>query len=615
MHPTVQNSSSASRHHSAITWFLLAAFVLTFVGFRFARATSVFADNAAQTVPFTQNWANIGLITVNDNWAAVPGVTGYRGDDLTTATGVDPQTILADGSATPQNVIANQTNPNTLISGGIADFEIADPVVALQGSGTADVPHLVVNLNTTGQTGVAVSYNLRDVDGSADNAVQPVALQYRVGASGNYTNLPAAFVADASTGPNLATQITPVNIVLPAACDNQPLVQLRILTTNAIGSDEWIGVDNLQVGTGGAVPLSATGSAAPAQINAGESVLLTVAVTPATNPASTNITVTSNLAAIGGADQPQPFFDDGTNGDQTAGDNIFSFLFTVPTSAAGGARSLAVLAADTQNRTANTTISLTVRGAVNPLVHLTMGNPTNATADVAQPFNYLLLKNQYALSYHRDNGRANWVSWHLDRTWLGSAPRQDDFRPDPSLPEGWYRVTQFDYSGSGFDRGHHTPSADRTATIEDNSATFFMTNMMPQAPDNNQGPWEQLESYCRTLVNQNNELYIVMGGAGQGGVGSNGAATTVANGRVSVPAQTWKVIMVLPQGDDDLSRVHKQIRTIAVVMPNQQGIRNNDWRGYRTSIDRVEQLTGYDFFSNVAPVVERAIERRIDEQP
>ncbi|HYG10172.1 MAG TPA: hypothetical protein VD835_09510, partial [Pyrinomonadaceae bacterium] len=56
--------------------------------------------------------------------------------------------------------------------------------------------------------------------------------------------------------------------------------------------------------------------------------------------------------------------------------------------------------------------------------HLTMGNPSNATTDVNQPTNYLMEKPQYALSYHRDNGRANWVSWHLDSTWMGSAPRQ-----------------------------------------------------------------------------------------------------------------------------------------------------------------------------------------------
>jgi len=89
-----------------------------------------------------------------------------------------------------------------------------------------------------------------------------------------------------------------------------------------------------------------------------------------------------------------------------------------------------------------------------PSEHLTMGNPSNAITDVAQPGNYLMEKPQYAMSYNRDNGESNWVSWHLDATWLGSAPRQNDFRADTSLPLGWYQVQATDYSGSGFDRGH-----------------------------------------------------------------------------------------------------------------------------------------------------------------
>jgi endonuclease G len=143
-----------------------------------------------------------------------------------------------------------------------------------------------------------------------------------------------------------------------------------------------------------------------------------------------------------------------------------------------------------------------------------------------------------------------------------------------------------------------------------------MTNMMPQAPDNNQGPWEQLESYCRTLANAGNELYIIMGGAGTGGTGSMGGVTmTVANGHVTVPAFTWKVIIVMPVGDNDVARVNKNTRTIAVVMPNTQGIRTNPWRMYRVSVDTVEGLTGHNFFSNVSVMTQSFIERRADIVP
>lgn len=245
-------------------------------------------------------------------------------------------------------------------------------------------------------------------------------------------------------------------------------------------------------------------------------------------------------------------------------------------------------------------------------VHLTMGNPSNAVASTGSPSNYLMVKSQYALSYHRDRGTPNWVSWQLNSSWLGSAPRQDDFRADTALPSGWYRVTSSDYTGSGFDRGHMAPSADRTNTITNNSATFLMTNIIPQAPDNNQGPWAQLEDYCRSLVTQGRELYIISGSYGTGGTGSAGSRTTIASGRVTVPTRTWKVIVVLDRPGLGVSGVTTNTRVIAVNMPNAQGIRSAPWRNYRVSVDSIESATGYNLLSAVSSSIQSVIEARID---
>ena len=123
--------------------------------------------------------------------------------------------------------------------------------------------------------------------------------------------------------------------------------------------------------------------------------------------------------------------------------------------------------------------------------HLLLGKPSNATAFNAK--DYLLVRPQYALSYNRDKGSPNWVSWQLNQSWLGSLPRLP-FEPDGSLPQSWYQVQPDDYTGSGFDRGHLVPAADRNKTTADSQAVFLMTNIFPQSPDNNQGPWEKLES-------------------------------------------------------------------------------------------------------------------------
>ncbi|OON67790.1 DNA/RNA non-specific endonuclease [Hymenobacter sp. CRA2] len=246
--------------------------------------------------------------------------------------------------------------------------------------------------------------------------------------------------------------------------------------------------------------------------------------------------------------------------------------------------------------------------------NLAMGNPSGAVASTSYPSNYLLTKTQYTLSYNRDQGKPNWVSWHLSSAWLGSTARQDNFAADATLPSGWYRVGSTSYSGSGFDRGHNCPSADRTGSVADNSATFLMTNMMPQAPNNNQQTWANLENYCRTLVNQGSELYIIAGSYGRGGTGSNGYVTTIDAGRITVPSNCWKVIVVLPQGSSDASRVTSSTRVIAVNMPNTNSI-STSWGSYRTTVDAIESATGYNILSAVSSTVQATIESRVDSGP
>ncbi len=223
---------------------------------------------------FFQDWSDAGLITASDNWSGVPSIVGFRGDGLAGSTAVDPQTILAADDPGVVDVNANQTNPNTFTTGGVTEFALANPTVALTGSGTARAPHLRIYLDTTGRENVTVFYTLRDLENGADNSVQPVALHYRIGASGGWTNVPAAFVADASAGPNVFGPDNSVSVVLPAEVADRPEVQLRIMTSDAAGSDEWIGIDDIEVVStpidgGGGGPVLSISSVALAEGNAG----------------------------------------------------------------------------------------------------------------------------------------------------------------------------------------------------------------------------------------------------------------------------------------------------------------------------------------------------------
>ena len=243
-----------------------------------------------------------------------------------------------------------------------------------------------------------------------------------------------------------------------------------------------------------------------------------------------------------------------------------------------------------------------------------LGNPSKASK--TDENNYLIVKPQYTLSYSRERSSANWVSWHLSSAWLGNVERADNFRADEALPKKWYRVQSSDYLNSGFDRGHLCPSGDRDASTQDNDATFLMTNIVPQAPNHNRGVWADLESYCRKVAAEGNELYIIAGVHGTAGTGTAGGKSfTLDNGKMVVPQNLWKVIVILPIGQNDVSRITVQTRVIAVYIPNRQMVKDTKWGEYRLSVDDLEKITGYDFLSNIPAKVQQVIEADTDNGP
>ena len=244
-------------------------------------------------------------------------------------------------------------------------------------------------------------------------------------------------------------------------------------------------------------------------------------------------------------------------------------------------------------------------GGSSSSVHLTFGNPSGAITDPSISENYLLVRDQYAMSYNNTTRMANWVGWQLNESWLGDTPRQDDFRADPDLPASFFQVDASDYSGSGFDRGHITPSADRTASVTDNSNTFYMTNMMPQAPANNRGVWASFENHIRTLLT-GHDVYLYAGGYGVGGDGSNGFATSIGPG-ITVTAQTWKTVLVVDAGETP-EQVGTDDYIISIDIPNSQSVSGTSWQDYMVSVDELEVATGFDFFAELSDTLEVILE-------
>lgn len=246
--------------------------------------------------------------------------------------------------------------------------------------------------------------------------------------------------------------------------------------------------------------------------------------------------------------------------------------------------------------------------------NMALGNPSNASTSIVAINNHLIIHPQYTAGYDNSRGQSRWVSWHLNLDWKGSAARCDCFLPDPLLPSSYFIANTFHYNGTGFDRGHLCPSDDRDGSAADNAVTFYMTNIAPQAPTMNQDTWFNLEAFARDLATDGNELYIVAGGYGEGGTGSQGGTTThIASGAIAVPARYWKVLLIIPDGDNDLDRISTDgARLIAVDMPNSGTATALPWHAYRTTVDAIEQSTGLDLFSNLPFDLQEQLENEVD---
>ena len=246
--------------------------------------------------------------------------------------------------------------------------------------------------------------------------------------------------------------------------------------------------------------------------------------------------------------------------------------------------------------------ALLARASVGTSLQMQLGNPSGATTDSSNHSHYLMQRAQFALDYSDTLGEPNWVSWHLSAGDHGSVSRSD-FVPDPDLPVTFYAVTTADYNGVGninFNRGHMTPSADRNDTAENNQVAFYMTNIVPQSADNNQGPWELFEEYCRGLA-VSNEVLLVSGP-------SQFLGSRLPSGKAEIPGYTWKIAVVVPNGTGTAaSRITGTTRVIALKVPNISGIRSAPWEDYKTTVAQIASDTGFAFFSDLSPSVRDAL--------
>jgi endonuclease G len=232
-----------------------------------------------------------------------------------------------------------------------------------------------------------------------------------------------------------------------------------------------------------------------------------------------------------------------------------------------------------------------------------LGYPTDSTTDPLNRTDYLLERSQYTLSYNDDTRQANWVSWSYTTTDSGAQARTDAWSEELDLPAGYLRIGIAAF-GTGWDRGHMTPSADRTLSLIDNQLTFRMSNIIPQASNNNRGPWAQFEDYSRSMASDGSEVLIISGP-------SEFEGEFLPNG-MAVPVSIWKIAVKVDAGPGSAaSRLDFDSRVIALITPN-VNVGLGTWQSYITSVEEIEAITGYDFFSEADPSVAIYLKNVVD---
>ncbi|BDD07665.1 hypothetical protein FUAX_00970 [Fulvitalea axinellae] len=210
--------------------------------------------------------------------------------------------------------------------------------------------------------------------------------------------------------------------------------------------------------------------------------------------------------------------------------------------------------------------------------------PKSTTGQIVKHANYIL-------SYSEKHEQPEWVAYELTSTELTKrVSRTDDFRPDPAVKTG--SASLADYKGKGYDRGHLFPAADGCFSKQAMTESFYMSNMSPQAPELNRGAWKNLEEQVRKWAKKEGKIYVVTGPilSGQNKkIGKNG---------VTVPSKYYKIVY-------DLTNTPK---CVAFLMPNGKCAKPRS--SYVVSIDKLEALTGIDFF----PALPDAVENRMEAQ-
>ena len=202
----------------------------------------------------------------------------------------------------------------------------------------------------------------------------------------------------------------------------------------------------------------------------------------------------------------------------------------------------------------------------------------------------------YTVSYNADYRIANWVAYVLTDKEARSdkAERQNKFVVDPLVKGA--SATNEDYTRTGYDRGHLAPAGDMKWSEKAMRESFYLSNITPQKPGLNRGIWKELEEQIRLWARENGAVLIATGP-----VIPDEELNRLGKNRVGVPRQFYKVLCMV---------VNNQLEGVGFLFENRD-YGTTPLRQMMVPIDRVEQVTGIDFFPALPDDEERQMEATV----
>jgi endonuclease G len=208
----------------------------------------------------------------------------------------------------------------------------------------------------------------------------------------------------------------------------------------------------------------------------------------------------------------------------------------------------------------------------------------------------IIKHNNYTLSYVEYHEQAEWVAYELKKSDLNY--NNNDFkRPyfieDPKVKTG--SADWKNYRRSGYDRGHLCPAGDRKFSRTAFNETFYTSNISPQLNDFNEGIWNKLEQKTRYWASKYNGLYVVTGGV----LSKN--LETIGYEDVSIPDYFYKILVDKENG---------KYKMIGFLLPHEDS--NKPLYEFVVPVDKIEQMTGINFFPAIEDNIENKLEKSSD---